>query len=35
MPTSTSGAAGRIDFKDNIVDGEAVNFSYRGHIKAD
>ena len=29
-----AGATGRLDFKDNIVDGVAVDFSYRGHIKA-
>lgn len=26
------GATGRLDFKDNIVDGIAVDFSYEGHI---
>lgn len=28
------GATGRLDFKDTIVDGVAVCFEYRGHIKA-
>lgn len=28
-----AGATGRLDFKDNIVDGVAVDFDYRGHIK--
>lgn len=27
------GITGRIDFKDTIVDGEAVEFPYRGHVK--
>jgi hypothetical protein len=27
------GATGRLDFKDTIVDGIAVEFPYRGHIK--
>lgn len=29
------GATGRLDFKDNIVDGVAVDFEYRGHIQFD
>ncbi len=28
-----SGATGRLDFKDNIVDGLAVDFDWKGHIK--
>ena len=27
------GVTGRLDFKDNVVDGEVINFPYRGHLK--
>jgi len=27
-----AGATGRLDFKDNILEGVAVDFSYRGHV---
>lgn len=29
------GTTGRLDFKDNIIDGLAVDFSFRGHLKLD